>query len=72
MKIQFGINNSVDKNGEDYENLRDIKADERTMSFLGIDTDACEVTVGGIVVDDDYIVREDDTLSFRTKANSKG
>ena len=72
MKIQFGLNNTVEKPAADYGTVADVKEDERVMSFLGVDPDASEVSVNGMVVDDDYSPAESDTLSFRTKANSKG
>ena len=72
MKITFGLNNTVEKPADNYSTVADVKRDERIMSFLGVDPDACEISVNGMVVDDDYRPADSDTLSFRTKANSKG
>lgn len=71
IRINFGLDNSVEVAATKYPTVGDLKRDESLKAFLGFG-DNVEIVINGVAVGDDYALDACENVCIRTRANKKG
>jgi hypothetical protein len=72
ITITFGAGNNLEKSAADYRTVGQILQDRGIALYLGFPTGGVSAQVNGRSVDNEYTLRDGDTVNLLTKSNTKG